>query len=183
MENKVRHFLQRIPLYIYIVLIVPITFNYAAPRIIHINHNHYEMMEEMGEEQMFLYLIANTDLEDLELEGYNISEQLWQIQIIQIIFLILQTLMTTLLILFALAMTPYYLSRRRIKFKLLLKYASFGLLVSSFIILINGDGSILIFISSLVLASGIHGFLSFKEMSGALTKDYLGEEHTDYGVY
>ena len=182
-DFNIRHFLQKIPLYIYIIFIVPVTFNHAAPRIVQVNHYHYEMMEEMGEEQMFLYLAETMDINILELESYNLSEQLWQIQMVQISLVILQTLITVLFILFALAMTPYYLSRRRIKFKLLLKYANFGLLVSSFIMLVSGDGGILIFTGSLVLASSIYGFLCFKEMSGAMTKDYLGEEHTNNGVY
>ena len=176
-------FLQKIPLYIYIIFIVPIAFNHAAPRIVEVNHHHYAMMEELGKEQMFLYLTENMDINMLELEGYQLSEQLWQIQMVQISLVALQTLMTILFILFALAMAPYYLSRKHIKFKLLLKYASFGLLVSSFIVLIGRDGGILTFMGSLVVASSIHGFLCFNEMNRAMTKDYLGEEHTDYGVY
>ena len=184
MKNlKIASFINKIPIYIYIFLILPTAFNFAFPMIVEINHNHYEMMEEMGELAMLEYLIESIDMEVWDLSDYDVAEQLWQIQVIQISLTVMQQLMSTIFVLFAMAMAIYYITRRRIKFGRLFKYSATGLLFGGFVMLIAQTPDTIIYLSSFALAASVTGFLSYNELKMAVVKDYFGEENINNGVY
>ena len=182
-NDKLINLINKLPFYIFVFLILPISFNFAFPQIIAINHNHYEMMQELGKVDMLNYLVEALELEDWDLEAYEVAEQLWQIQVIQIVLTVMQQLIMTVFILFALSMSIYYITRRRIKFGRLFRYTTMGLLVSCFLVLIIRNNSGFVFMGSLLLASMITGFLSYNELKMAVIKDYLGEENMNNGVY
>ena len=184
MKNlKIASFINKIPLYIYIFLILPSAFNFAFPMIVEVNHNHYEMMEEMGEVAMLAYLMESIDMGVWDLSDYDVTEQLWQIQVIQITLTVIQQLLSTTFVLFAMAMAIYYLTRRRIKFGRLFKYSVTGVLLGGFLMLMVQTPNTMIYLSSFALAASITGFLSYNELKMAVVKDYFGEENINNGVY
>lgn len=184
MKNlKIAAFVNKIPLYIFVILILPTSFNFAFPMIVEINHNHYEMMSELGEVAMLDYLMENLELAVWDLSADDVTDSLWQIQVIQIVLTVMQQLVLTVFVLFVVAMAIYYLTRRRIKFKQLFRYAALGLLVGGFVMLLAGTTHTLVFLMSLVLAACLTGVLSYNELKMAITKDYLAEENINNGIY
>jgi len=182
-KSKITHLINKIPIYIVVILIIPIAFNYAFSRIVDINHNHYEMIEELGKIEMVEHLMKTLEIEVWDLSDYDIAEKLWQIQVIQIVLTIMQQLVSTLFVLFALSMSIFYLTRRRIHFSNLFRYSVIGLLTGGFFVLVPKTMNPIVFIGSLILASLITGLLSYNELKMSIIKDYFGEENINNGVY
>lgn len=180
---KLAQLVKKIPFYIFVILILPITFNFAFPMIVEINHSHYEMMDELGEVAMMNYLMETLELDVWDLTDYDVSEQLWQIQVIQIMLVVMQQFISTIFVVLVLAMSIFYLTRRRIKFGNLFRYAVIGMLVSGFIVLLTKQTSLVVFVGSLLVAASITGLLSYSELKMAIIKDYFGEENINNGVY
>ena len=182
-KSKITHLVNKIPIYIAVILIIPIAFNYAFSRIVDINHNHYEMIEDLGQVEMMEYLMKTLELEVWDLSDYDIVEQLWQIQVIQIALTIMQQFVSTLFVLFALSMSIFYLTRHRIRFGNLFRYSTIGLLTGGFFVLVTRTMNPIVLIGSFILASVITGLLSYNELKMSIIKDYFGEENINNGVY